>query len=143
MGLGWPLCAFWAALGESFGVLWETLGGPLGPFWSLLESLGNIFGHLGVTWDPKSHFRLPLGSQVGQLLGHLEYKTQFLLALLGNPIRILMESWGILWEPLGNLWGKSRKCFENSDGILRESPGTLGESLGNPFRIIMKSLGNP
>ena len=49
---------------------------------------------------------------------------------LGNPFRMLMESWGNLEEPLGNLWGKFGKSCQNAYGILGESLGTFGESLG-------------
>ena len=44
---------------------------------------------------------------------------------------------------MGNLWGQSRKSFQNSCGILGESLGTFGKSLGAVWEILSEFLWNP
>ena len=70
MGLGVALVSLLGSFWKVFGVLWDTLGMPLGSFWALLESLGDPFGHLGVTCKLLGVFEV-LWDTLGILLGTL------------------------------------------------------------------------
>ena len=131
--------------GMLFGSLSKSFGTPWGP-------LGCSLGHLGVTWDPKSPFSFLWGAKLDNFWVTWSLKFSFLA----------LPRWSLSFSvlclrSLGDLLGKYRKSFQNAYGIwggsLRtfgESLGKVweilwgisGESLGNPFRMLMESWGN-
>ena len=152
--LGVDLGCFLSPFGVPLEALGETLGRPWGLFGVLLETLaamgcsgmplGSILADFVIfvcLWGSiLKDFWIFVALWVQKLVQDVK-KYDFAMLLdrdlwrisgesLGNPFRMLMESWGNLEEPLGNLWGKFRKSCQNSHGILGGSLGSFGESLG-------------
>ena len=152
--LGVDLGCFLSPFGVPLEALGETLGRPWGLFGVLLETLaamgcsgmplGSILADFVIfvcLWGSiLRDFWIFVALWAQKLVQDVK-KYDFAMVLdrdlwrisgesLGNPFRMLMESWGNLEEPLGNLWGKFGKSCQNAYGILGESLGTFGESLG-------------
>ena len=65
-----------------------------------------------------------------------------LLKSFQNIYGILTESLGTFVQSLGKVWEILSECLWDPEGISGHLRGISGESLGNPFRILMESSGN-
>ena len=78
------------------------------------------------------------GGSLGTFRESLGKVWEILSECLWNPGGISWNLWGVSGESLGNPFG----MLMESGGISKNLWGISGESLGNPFRMLMGSRGN-
>ena len=109
-----------------YGILRESLG-------TFVQSLGKLWEILSeCLWNPLTRCHQIRRDHTERISGNCWGISG---ESLGNPFRILLEL-------LGNLWAKSEGSFQNTYGILRESPRTFVQSrdLGRPMRFYRISM---